>query len=192
MRVSPIPVSLLSLAFTACAHFDMMGGQAREGDQDAQNVRIPAAADRLADFEAGENQEVFWGGSKEKEWPIFANMNKQILTIIHRQTKEVRGQSRAQRAFHSKGHACLRGEMVLVKDRPLSTRQGIFADAYSNQRWKFWGRFSNGAGWVQRDTAPDVRASSRPPTCRRCCRWCAASSREPTRISSSGSTPPGE
>lgn len=107
-------------------------------------------------IETKANQEIFSGGSEEAEIAEFQKMGEEIRQVITRQTKELRGQPENQRAFHSKGHACLRGELALV-DRPTYFREGIFSDEYEGRPWKFWGRFSNGVGWVQKDTDFDIR-----------------------------------
>lgn len=116
-----------------------------------------AAPARLADLETKPNQEVFWGGSEEAEIPVFLKMGEEVRQVIQRQTQELRGQESEQRAFHAKGHACLRGEMHLNPKRSEWTKKGIFADKYEGKNWKFWARFSNGVGWVQKDTDLDIR-----------------------------------
>lgn len=134
-----------------CAHSQKIA-------ESPQIVRVPAAEVRLANYETALNNEVYWGGSEEAEAEIFKKMGEEIREVIHRQTAELRKQSPEQRGFHSKSHACLRGNLVLDPHRPADTRKGLFADG--TESYKFWGRFSNGVGWHQGDNTPDVRGLS--------------------------------
>jgi hypothetical protein len=114
----------------------------------------PGPGQDLVDLEVSPGQEVFWGGSPEAEEDIFKGMGQQIREIIKRQTQDLRKQP-YQRGFHAKSQGCLRGTLVLDPLRPPSTREGIFDS--TRKSWRFWSRFSNGAGWHDSDTATDVR-----------------------------------
>ena len=59
------------------------------------------------------------------------------------------------RGFHAKEHACLDGNLVLDRNRPLSTRFGLFADGQESK--KVIVRFSNGVGHRQADAELDAR-----------------------------------
>lgn len=139
-------IGSLAFAFLACTASAPRSGTAR----------MPATETAKQQTETRPNQEIFMGGSEEAEIAEFRKMGQEIREVMTRQTKELRNQPDTQRAFHSKGHACLRGELVLV-DRPVYFQEGIFAPEYESRPWKLWARFSNGVGWTQKDTELDIR-----------------------------------
>ena len=61
-----------------------------------------------------------------------------------------------RRVFHAKPHGCLAGRLTLRKDRPDTTRQGIFGPK-GESAYNVLARFSGGVGFDQHDLKPDVR-----------------------------------
>lgn len=96
--------------------------------------------------------EYYLGSRAEEE----ASFDRFMKTMNDRQRTIARESGAAvQRGFHAKGHACLEGSLVLDRNRPASTRFGVFAAGEATR--KVIVRFSNGVGRRQADTELDAR-----------------------------------
>ncbi len=74
---------------------------------------------------------------------------------FQREAQEKSGQSKLNRAFHAKSHACVRGELSLdPKELSADRRIGLFQNA---ENYVTYARFSNGGGDVQSDKKMDIR-----------------------------------
>jgi hypothetical protein len=58
-----------------------------------------------------------------------------------------------RRTFHAKGHACVKGYLEPMANRPASARAGIFATDLKRPTWV---RFSNAQGLIQNDIEKDA------------------------------------
>jgi catalase len=93
--------------------------------------------------------------SKELEEEEFRGHERRVQEAQKR-LEEKHKLGRPRRVFHTKTHACLKGKLNLLEDRPESTRHGIFASG-GKTSYNVLARFSNGVGFEEHDLKPDVR-----------------------------------
>jgi hypothetical protein len=92
---------------------------------------------------------------KEKVAPDEAQQFEAFAKEIQTIQKTLAGTGHdAMRGFHAKPHATVAGELTVLPDLAPELRQGIFKET---KTWKCWVRFSNGVGFSQSDSKPDVR-----------------------------------
>jgi hypothetical protein len=84
-----------------------------------------------------------------------ARFDQMARDIASMQARLERVNTKKDRVFHAKPHACVRGELkVSVPDSARDLKVGLFAQ---NGTYPTWVRFSNGTGFVQSDKRGDVR-----------------------------------
>jgi hypothetical protein len=77
-----------------------------------------------------------------------------VITQIQNELKTEKHPHSVLRGFHAKSHGCLNGRLIVLPYNPADTRFGIFMQ---EREYDILARFSNGLGFIQEDSSPDVR-----------------------------------
>jgi hypothetical protein len=94
-------------------------------------------------------------GDKAREIAEFQNHAERVLKA-QGSLANTHSPGQLRRVFHAKSHACLKGKLNLLANRPENTRHGIFASG-GKTSYNVLARFSNGVGFDEHDLIPDVR-----------------------------------